>query len=153
MVFVKKKMCYGFKNAYFSGLTSLELAKIIYKFVLKKQLIKRGLYNLSGPKINKFELLNIIKNIYKKNIDILEENQFRIDRSLNSNKFIKLTKYKKLEKNVLEYKNFMINSLFKNKIILVTGGTGSFGSAFINKIIKSRFKEIEFLADEKKQKI
>ena len=46
----------------------------------------------------------------------------------------------------------MINSLFKNKIILVTGGTGSFGSAFINKIIKSRFKEIRvFSRDEKKQ--
>ena len=106
----KKKMCYGFKNAYFSGLTSLELAKIIYKFVLNKQLIKRGLYNLSGPKINKFELLNIIKNIYKKNIDILEENQFRIDRSLNSNKFIKLTKYKKKswKKMFLEYKKFNI---------------------------------------------
>ena len=104
----KKKMCYGFKNAYFSGLTTLELAKIIYKFVLKKQLIKRGLYNLSGPKINKFELLNIIKDIYNKDIDILEENQFRIDRSLNSNKFIKLTKYKKKswKKMFLEYKKF-----------------------------------------------
>ena len=46
----------------------------------------------------------------------------------------------------------MINSLFKNKIILVTGGTGSFGSAFINKIIKSKFKEIRvFSRDEKKQ--
>ena len=62
---------------------------------------------MSGPKINKFELLNIIKNIYKKNIDILEENQFRIDRSLNSNKFIKLTSIKKkVEKMFLEYKKF-----------------------------------------------
>ena len=43
-------MCYGFKNAYFSGLTSLELAKIIYKFVLKKQLLE-GLKNLN--KLNK----------------------------------------------------------------------------------------------------
>ena len=66
------------------------------------------LADLSGPKINKFKLLNIIKKIYNKDIDILEENQFRIDRSLNSNKFIKLTKYKKKswKKMFLEYKKF-----------------------------------------------
>lgn len=46
----------------------------------------------------------------------------------------------------------MINNLFKNKIILVTGGTGSFGSTFIKKIIKTKFKEIRvFSRDEKKQ--
>jgi UDP-N-acetylglucosamine 4,6-dehydratase len=45
----------------------------------------------------------------------------------------------------------MKNTL-SNKIILVTGGTGSFGSAFINKIIKSNLKEIRvFSRDEKKQ--
>lgn len=46
----------------------------------------------------------------------------------------------------------MINNLFKNKTILVTGGTGSFGSTFIKKIIKNNFKEIRvFSRDEKKQ--
>ena len=44
----------------------------------------------------------------------------------------------------------MINNLFKNKIVLVTGGTGSFGSTFIKKIIKTKFKEIRvFSRDEK----
>ena len=42
--------------------------------------------------------------------------------------------------------------MFKDKIILVTGGTGSFGSAFIKSIIRSKFKEIRvFSRDEKKQ--
>ena len=42
--------------------------------------------------------------------------------------------------------------MFKNKLILVTGGTGSFGSAFINSILNSKFKEIRvFSRDEKKQ--
>ena len=46
----------------------------------------------------------------------------------------------------------MKNNLFKNKIILVTGGTGSFGSTFIKKILKTNFKEIRvFSRDEKKQ--
>ena len=46
----------------------------------------------------------------------------------------------------------MLNRLFKNKIVLVTGGTGSFGSTFVKKIIKSSVKEIRiFSRDEKKQ--
>jgi len=45
----------------------------------------------------------------------------------------------------------MIN-IFKNKIILVTGGTGSFGKAFIKKLLSTNFKEIRvFSRDEKKQ--
>ena len=44
--------------------------------------------------------------------------------------------------------------MFNNKIILVTGGTGSFGSAFVDYLIKKKinFKEIRILSrDEKKQ--
>ena len=99
----RKKNCYGFKNAYFSGLTTLELAKIIYKFILIKKIIKEGIYNLSGPKINKYDLLQIIKKIYNKKILIKPDHKFKVNRSLNSNKFIKISKYKKkkLEKNVI----------------------------------------------------
>ena len=44
--------------------------------------------------------------------------------------------------------------MFKNKIILITGGTGSFGSAFVNHCLENKlsFKEIRiFSRDEKKQ--
>jgi UDP-glucose 4-epimerase len=44
--------------------------------------------------------------------------------------------------------------MFRNKVILITGGTGSFGSSFLKKIISSKipFKEIRiFSRDEKKQ--
>ncbi|MCE5174351.1 MAG: polysaccharide biosynthesis protein [Bacteroidales bacterium] len=43
-------------------------------------------------------------------------------------------------------------SLFKNKILLITGGTGSFGNAVLNRFIDSDIKEIRiFSRDEKKQ--
>jgi UDP-glucose 4-epimerase len=43
-------------------------------------------------------------------------------------------------------------NFFKNKIILIIGGTGSFGQAFLDKISKHSFKEIRiFSRDEKKQ--
>ena len=42
--------------------------------------------------------------------------------------------------------------MFKNKIILITGGTGSFGNAVMKKFIDSDIKEIRiFSRDEKKQ--
>jgi len=42
--------------------------------------------------------------------------------------------------------------LFKNKIILITGGTGSFGNALVSKLINTNLLEIRiFSRDEKKQ--
>ncbi len=45
-----------------------------------------------------------------------------------------------------------MNNFFKNKIILITGGTGSFGNAMTIKLLKMSPKEIRiFSRDEKKQ--
>ena len=45
-------------------------------------------------------------------------------------------------------KNFL-----KNKIILITGGTGSFGQMFLKKILNSKFKEIRILSEMKNKRI
>ena len=43
-------------------------------------------------------------------------------------------------------------SLFKDKILLITGGTGSFGNAVLRRFLDSDVKEIRiFSRDEKKQ--
>lgn len=43
-------------------------------------------------------------------------------------------------------------SVFKNKVILITGGTGSFGNAVLRRFLNSDIKEIRILSrDEKKQ--
>ena len=43
-------------------------------------------------------------------------------------------------------------ALFKNKIILITGGTGSFGQAVLTRLLKEEVKEVRiFSRDEKKQ--
>lgn len=42
--------------------------------------------------------------------------------------------------------------LIKNSILLITGGTGSFGNAVLRKYLKTDIKEIRILSrDEKKQ--
>jgi len=43
-------------------------------------------------------------------------------------------------------------SIFKNKVLLITGGTGSFGNAVLRRFLKTEFSEIRiFSRDEKKQ--
>lgn len=43
-------------------------------------------------------------------------------------------------------------SIFKNKVLLVTGGTGSFGNAVVKRFLESDIKEIRIVSrDEKKQ--
>ena len=45
-----------------------------------------------------------------------------------------------------------MNNLFKNKTLLITGGTGSFGNAVLRRFLSSDIKEIRiFSRDEKKQ--
>ena len=49
-------------------------------------------------------------------------------------------------------KSDMPNSLFTNKTMLITGGTGSFGNAVLNRFLKTDIGEIRiFSRDEKKQ--
>ena len=46
----------------------------------------------------------------------------------------------------------MIDKLFTNKVLLITGGTGSFGSTILKELIKTKIKEIRILSrDELKQ--
>lgn len=43
-------------------------------------------------------------------------------------------------------------SIFKNKTLLITGGTGSFGNAVLRRFLDSDIKEVRiFSRDEKKQ--
>jgi UDP-glucose 4-epimerase len=42
-------------------------------------------------------------------------------------------------------------NIFENKILLITGGTGSFGNAVLKRFLNSNFREIRiFSRDEKK---
>ena len=45
----------------------------------------------------------------------------------------------------------MPNNVFKGKILLITGGTGSFGNAFLRRVLKLDIKELEFSAEMKKK--
>jgi len=76
----------GYRKAIFSGLPTVEIAKIIEQFVIPNPQIK-GVYHLSAEPINKFDLLNLLADQYAKDIEIIPNIVFNIDRSLDSTKF------------------------------------------------------------------
>lgn len=86
------KICKGFKNAYFSGITNIELGKIILEYILPERNIK-GMFNIGSNKINKYDILKKFSKYYDKNINIIEDYDFKIDRSLNNSKFNNLFSY------------------------------------------------------------
>lgn len=89
----QKKICKGYANAVFSGLTNIEFAKVVAEYVIPKEDMT-GIYHVGGEKINKFDLLKLFAAVYEKNIDITRDDSFVINRSLISDKFKNLTGYK-----------------------------------------------------------
>ena len=103
-----KKNCEGFNNAYFNGLTTLELAKVIYKYFISKSYYPKLLINVGSSKISKYDLLCTMKEVYNVNIKIEKNSDFQIDRTLNTSKFSNLTDYK----SKTWYKMLIDNKIF-----------------------------------------
>ena len=111
----RKKRVNGFNNAFFSGLTSLEISQIIFKYFLKNKILYNKIINVGGNTISKYDLLSNIAKIFNKKILIKKFTDFKIDRSLNCQKFKKITKYKNKSwlKMLRELKIFMIDNNYK----------------------------------------
>ena len=76
----------GFKNALFSGFTTLELSRIIDK-ILAEYPEKGGLYHVSSEPISKYDLLTLIKRKMGLRVEIMPVEEPRLDRSLDSTRF------------------------------------------------------------------
>ena len=82
----------GFARAIFSGLPTVELARVMKEFVLPNPALS-GLYHVAAAPISKLELLRLVAKQYGKDIDIVPEHDFAIDRSLNGSRFFAATGY------------------------------------------------------------
>ncbi len=76
----------GYRKAIFSGLPTVELARVIRDFVIPSRQLQ-GLYNVSVDPIDKYNLLKLVAEIYGKDIEIVPDDKLEIDRSLDSTLF------------------------------------------------------------------
>jgi len=91
--FLAQEYCIkGFKRSIFSGLPTVEIARVIRDYVIPHPEI-HGVYHVSATPINKFDLLTRVAQVYGKSIEIVPDEEVVIDRSLNSNRFQLATGY------------------------------------------------------------
>lgn len=82
----------GYTRAIFSGLPTVELARVIRDFVIPKPEL-HGVYHVSSQAISKYDLLRLVADQYGKEIEIVPDEALAIDRSLDSARFRDATGY------------------------------------------------------------
>jgi dTDP-4-dehydrorhamnose reductase len=82
----------GYRRAVFSGVTTPEMARIV-RMVLTKHPGLSGTLQVSSERINKYDLLMLIQQVYGVDVEIVPHDEVRIDRSLDSTRFRRLTGY------------------------------------------------------------
>ncbi len=88
----QQERCKGYRRAIFSGLPTVELAKVIRDLVLpNKDLV--GVYHVAAKPISKYDLLMLVAQVYGKKINIIPDDDVVIDRSLNAERFNLATGY------------------------------------------------------------
>jgi dTDP-4-dehydrorhamnose reductase len=90
--FLAQTQCNGYTKAIFSGLPTVEFAKVIRDKVIPNKNMS-GLYHVGANPIDKFTLLTLVAKEYRRNIKIIPDDSLCIDRSLNTDKFLALTGY------------------------------------------------------------
>ena len=72
----------GYTRAYWSGVTTIELAKVILE-IINLSSVPTGIIHLTNStKISKFDLLTIIKNVFElKDIQIIEYHNYEVDKT------------------------------------------------------------------------
>ena len=88
----QKGNCKGFARAKFSGLTNIEFAFVVRDYVITNPNL-RGVYHVGGESINKYDLLCMIADIYGNKNIVIRDEEFVIDRSLDSSRFNTTTGY------------------------------------------------------------
>lgn len=82
----------GFTKAIFSGLPTVELARVMKDFVIPHPQLN-GLYHVAAEPIAKLDLLQLVAAEYGKQVDICPDDELVIDRSLDGSRFRDATGY------------------------------------------------------------
>jgi len=89
----ENKIVNGYANAIYTGFPTVTLCYEIVRLINNYTNL-RGIFHISSEKISKYDLLTIIKKVYDFNVEIKPYNDLYCDRSLNSEKYRKLTNFR-----------------------------------------------------------
>ena len=84
--------CNGYTRAIFSGLPTVALAQIVRDVVIPHTDLS-GVYHVAAQPISKYDLLELVAEVYGKKIKIIPSDKLVIDRSLNAGRFSDATGY------------------------------------------------------------
>lgn len=91
----------GYSNAFWTGLTTLELAKVVNEII--NQNISGIIQVVPSEKINKYELLQLFNSIFRDNqLEIANYDAYKVDKSL-------LFKRQDFDYNVPSYKQMLVD--------------------------------------------
>ena len=76
----------GFRRAVFSGFTTDALADIIAGLIREHEEL-HGVWNVAAEPINKFDLLSLVREVYRLDVEIEPDETFVCDRSLDAARF------------------------------------------------------------------
>jgi len=81
-ILLQKEDIIGYSEAFWGGVTTLELAKAIEFFILQN-IDGVNIYHLTNSeKISKFDLLRIINEVFNMKLNISSSNEYKVDKSL-----------------------------------------------------------------------
>jgi len=85
--------CEGYSRVIFSGLPTIELARVIIDYILPAPNLT-GVFHVAAPPISKLHLLRLVSEVYNLSVEIEADYKIEIDRSLNAGLFERETGYK-----------------------------------------------------------
>lgn len=107
-VLSQKNTINGYSEAFWGGVTTLELAKFIEFFIENKSTGITLLHLTNNLKISKLDLIKIINDIFKLKLDIKSISDYKVDKSLISSKNLIDYKVPSYEEMTEEMYNWII---------------------------------------------
>ena len=105
----------GFTKAYFNGVSTLELSKVIWEIISDKIEFENGIFHVTGNTISKYDFLLLLNEVHQAKKNIEKDDKFCIDRTLcTSQKKKELDRSQKSWLTMLkEMKDYNDNAIFK----------------------------------------
>jgi dTDP-4-dehydrorhamnose reductase len=88
----KGKRIKGFRKALFTGLTTNRMAELVGNLIEKHPALN-GLYHVSSETLSKYDLLGLMKEAYKLDVEIAPDDSFECRRDLNGERFAKASAF------------------------------------------------------------